>query len=294
MTQKSDGLLLVDKPTGPTSFDVVAQVRRRLGVRKVGHAGTLDPMATGLLPVLVGEGTKLVPFLQGLDKTYCATVKLGAATDTYDALGAITAEAPDERVAAITEQEVRTALCPFVGHIQQRPPAYSALKREGRRLYELAREGQEIAIEPREIVVHAITLESMALPDLVITVCCGKGTYIRSIAHDLGSALGVHGHLSALRRTRVGPFDVASSSDVFTDLALPPLLPLAEAISHLPAHIIDRDLAHRLRCGQQQALAEILWPEGAAELRFLDGKGGLVAIAIEHGGQRSLARVFGE
>jgi len=289
-----EGLLLVDKPRGPTSFDVVAQVRRRLGERKVGHAGTLDPLATGLLPILVGEGTKLVGHLQNLDKVYFATLSLGVATDSYDAEGRTTRVAADEEMAAVDEAAVRRAAAELVGRIKQRPPVYSALKRDGKRLYELARAGEEVIPDEREVTVHAITVERVALPEVAFTVRCGKGTYVRSLAHDLGARLGVGAHLTALRRTRIGPLDVADAIDVFADAPDAkdwPLRPLADAVGHLPALAIDGETERRLRLGQQQPLARLSARPGDLAVRLLrDGR--LVAVAERRGEGWALARVF--
>ncbi len=286
------GLLLVDKPRGPTSFDVVAEVRRRLGERRVGHAGTLDPMASGLLPVLVGEGTKLVGHLQDLDKVYTATVRLGEATETYDAEGATTARADPAALGALDEAAVRAAAAEFVGRIRQRPPAYSALKKDGKRLYELARAGAEVIPDEREVTVYALAVDEVALPDVRITVRCGKGTYIRSLAHDLGARLGVGGHLVALRRTRIGPLEVADATDVFAEAPLPALRPLADAVAHLPAAAIDEETERRLRLGQQQALARLTPPRPSDRALRLLHDGRLVAVAEAHAGQWSLQRVF--
>lgn len=197
------GVLPVDKGAGFTSFQVVAHLRRVLRAHKIGHGGTLDPAATGVLPILVGEATKLTPYLVDLDKEYLATVRLGVTTDTQDLSGTVLETRP---VPAIGAADIDHALLAFVGSICQVPPMYSALHHEGRRLYELAREGVEVERRPREVTVHSITLESLALPDLTIRVRCGKGFYVRTLAADLGAALGPGGALATLRRTRVGPY----------------------------------------------------------------------------------------
>jgi tRNA pseudouridine55 synthase len=197
------GILAVDKDPGPTSFDVVALVRRRLGVRRVGHAGTLDPGAEGVLPILIGEATKLMPYLSAQDKEYRVTVRLGVRTDTQDLTGRILQETP---AAGVTRQGLESAAERFVGRIRQVPPMYSALHREGRRLYELAREGREVDREPRDVTIHAIAVESFDLPRAVLRVVCGKGTYIRALAADLGDALGPGAAVETLVRLQVGPF----------------------------------------------------------------------------------------
>jgi len=197
------GVLPVEKGAGVTSFQVVAHLRRVLRAAKVGHGGTLDPDATGVLPILLGEGTKLTPYLVDMDKEYVATIRLGVSTETQDLSGAVVATHP---VPALDSGLVAHAVRPFVGPIRQVPPMYSALHHQGRRLYELAREGRTVDREPREVVVHAIEVLSLALPDVVLRVRCGKGTYIRTLAADLGKALGCGGALATLVRTRVGPF----------------------------------------------------------------------------------------
>jgi len=197
------GVLPVDKGAGLTSFQVVAHLRRVLRAHKIGHGGTLDPAATGVLPILVGEATKLTPYLVDLDKEYLATVRLGVTTDTQDLSGTVLETRP---LPAIGAAGIEQALLAFVGSICQVPPMYSALHHEGRRLYELAREGVEVERRPREVTVHSIALESLALPDFTIRVRCGKGFYVRTLAADLGAALGPGGALATLRRTRVGPY----------------------------------------------------------------------------------------
>jgi tRNA pseudouridine55 synthase len=202
------GVLVLDKRAGVTSFDAVAEVRRRLRTRRVGHAGTLDPSATGVLHILIGEATKLMPYLVDQDKEYRATLRLGVTTDTLDAGGRILATAP---VPSLTRAQAQAACEPFRGRIRQVPPMYSAVHHEGRRLYELARQGIEVARDPREVVVHAVEVESVADERLVLRVVCGKGTYVRVLAADLGAALGCGAVVERLVRTRVGPFDLAGA-----------------------------------------------------------------------------------
>lgn len=211
------GVLVVDKAAGCTSFDVVALVRRVLGIRRVGHAGTLDPSAVGVLPILIGEATKLTPYLTDQDKEYVVTVRFGVTTDTQDLTGRVLSESP---VPALTIEIVADAARPFLGRIKQVPPMYSAVHHEGRRLYELAREGREVAREPREVVVHAVAVESVTPPTATLRVVCGKGTYVRVLAADLGSALGCGAAVERLVRTRVGPFGLA---DALASTLLPTL-----------------------------------------------------------------------
>jgi tRNA pseudouridine55 synthase len=203
------GVLVVDKRRGATSFDVVALVRRRLRVRRVGHAGTLDPLATGVLPVLIGEATKLTPYLMDQDKEYLATVRFGLTTDTHDVTGRVLSETT---VSRLERRRLEEACRPFVGRIKQAPPMYSAVHHEGRRLYELAREGIEVDREPREVVVHSIAVEEVAPPHATLRVVCGKGTYVRVLAADLGVALGLGGAVEHLVRSRVGPFVLADAT----------------------------------------------------------------------------------
>jgi tRNA pseudouridine55 synthase len=202
------GILVLDKRAGVTSFDAVAEVRRRLRTRRVGHAGTLDPGATGVLPILIGEATKLMPYLVDQDKEYRATLRLGLTTDTLDAGGRVLATAP---VPALTPAQAQAACRPFVGRIRQVPPMYSAVHHGGRRLYELARQGIEVDRKPRDVVVHAIEVEEIGAGRLTLRVVCGKGTYVRVLAADLGAVLGCGAVVEQLVRTRVGPFDLAAA-----------------------------------------------------------------------------------
>ena len=197
------GVLPVGKGPGVTSFQVVAHLRRVLRAPKIGHGGTLDPAATGVLPILIGEATKLTPYLVDLDKEYRATVRLGVTTDTQDLSGTVLETRP---VPDLDAEAIERALRARVGRVLQVPPMYSALHHEGRRLYELARAGVEVERQPREVTVHEIALESLALPDFTIRVRCGKGLYVRTLAADLGADLGPGGALAALVRTRVGPY----------------------------------------------------------------------------------------
>ena len=203
------GLVVVDKPGGMTSHDVVSRVRRLAGTRKVGHAGTLDPMATGVLVLGVERATRLLGHLTLTEKAYDATVRLGVATTTDDAEGDATATVP---TAALDEASVRDAAARFVGELEQVPSAVSAIKVDGRRAYARVRAGEEVELAARRVTVHELVVHDVRLGDDVVDVDlrvrCSSGTYIRAIARDLGAALGVGGHLTALRRTRVGPYGV--------------------------------------------------------------------------------------
>ena len=206
----ASGLVVVDKPGGMTSHDVVARVRRLAGTRKVGHAGTLDPMATGVLVLGVERATRLLGHLMLTEKAYDATVRLGVATTTDDAEGEVTASVP---TAGLDEASVREAAAAFVGELEQVPSAVSAIKVDGRRAYARVRAGEEVELAPRSVTVHELVVHDVRLGDDVVDVDlrvrCSSGTYIRAIARDLGAALGVGGHLTALRRTAVGPYDLA-------------------------------------------------------------------------------------
>lgn len=203
-----DGIFNVDKPTGMTSHDVVARVRRLAGQKRVGHAGTLDPAASGVLPICVGQATRVAEYLSESGKAYRATIRFGVVTDTYDAEGEVLRTAP----VALSREEIAAALPAFLGPQMQVPPVYSAIKRGGQPLYKLARAGKAVAVEPRLVEIDALTVVSWQSPDLVLDVECGKGTYIRSLAFDLGEQLGPGAHLAGLVRTRSGPFTLETSA----------------------------------------------------------------------------------
>lgn len=204
-----NGIFNIDKPSGWTSHDVVARVRRITGQKRVGHAGTLDPIATGVLPVVLGTATRLVEYLADADKAYRATLVLGATTDTYDREGTLT---PNANALMPPREEVETALEQFRGEIEQLPPMHSAIKVGGKKLYELARQGIEVERQPRKVTISNLQLETYRPPTLQIFVECSKGTYIRSLAHDLGTALGTGAYLEALIRTRHGPFTLEGAT----------------------------------------------------------------------------------
>ena len=203
-----DGIINVYKEKGFTSFDVVAKMRGILGQRKVGHTGTLDPAAEGVLPVCAGKGTRLCDMLTDRDKTYRATLLLGTETDTQDTTGTVLSEKSTD---FLKEEEVRDAILSFVGDYEQIPPMYSALKVDGKKLYELAREGIVVERQARPVKIHEIIIESVNLPEVVMTVSCSKGTYIRTLCHDIGEKLSAGGCMKELLRTRAGRFSVEDS-----------------------------------------------------------------------------------
>lgn len=211
--QKKDleGILLIDKPSGMTSHDVVDQVRRKLRMKRIGHAGTLDPMATGLLIILVGKATKLSQYLTSLDKVYSGTIKLGESTNTQDADGEVTTTKP---VPELTQEQVQEVLDGFVGDQYQTPPMFSAVKINGQRLYKLARKGQEVEREPRFIRVSSFEITRFTPPEIDFILKCSKGTYVRSLANDVGEKIGCGAHLSALRRDASDRFDASRSVEL--------------------------------------------------------------------------------
>ena len=237
------GLLLVEKGQGVTSFQVVAHLRRLLGVHKIGHGGTLDPLATGLLVILTGEATKLTQFLTEQDKEYEVTLRLGVRTDTLDVSGRVLEERP---VPLLTRARVQDLLKRFVGEIAQVPPMFSALHHQGRRLHELARQGVTVDRPPRRVRVHDIELLDLALPRLILRIACGKGTYIRSLCADLGEAMGCGAIVEHLIRTRVGRFTLAEAVPwrELVELRDPTplwdrLLPPEVALAHLAAVVLS-------------------------------------------------------
>ncbi len=249
-----NGWLVIDKPLGLTSTQVVGRVRRILKPRKVGHGGTLDPLASGLLPIALGEATKTVSYVMDGRKSYRFTLRWGQATETDDAEGKVIEENPHRP----SEEEIRAVLPGFTGEIEQIPPLYSAIKVGGQRAYDLARAQADFELKPRKVTVHAITLED--LPDrdhAVFEVHCGKGTYMRSLARDLGRATGTVAHIVELRRLTVGPFTEADAISLdslesmgHSPAALEQVLPVETALDDIPALALSETEANRLRCGQ--------------------------------------------
>ena len=285
-----DGLLVIDKPAGPTSHDVVRRVRRVLGTRRVGHGGTLDPDATGILLVAAGQATRFFPFLSKEHKVYEGRIRLGFATDTYDASG---------RPAAATvsdlpgRDDVAAAMAAFVGDILQTPPRYSAKKIDGQPGYKLARANRDFVLAPVPVTVARFDLRDYLAPDVLFEAECSAGTYIRSLAHDLGARLGCGAHLAELRRTRVGPYglDLALSLEAFEDAgargeAEDLLCPIETLLPEIPRMEVKREAEAFVRNGRPLGPSELASPmahpagKGAEEglVRLVAGDGRLLAL----------------
>jgi len=274
------GALVVDKPTGMTSHDVVQAVRNGTGIRRAGHTGTLDPRASGVLVVLLGPAVRLSEFISASDKRYQAIVRLGASTDTFDADGKFTrkSEAPVD----VTESQFEEALKKFVGHIEQTPPPYSAVKVQGRKAYEMAREGEEVNLAPRTIDVYHLEVLEWAPPEVVIDVHCSSGTYVRSLANDLGNMLGCGGYLVGLRRTKSGRFSLRDATPLrklqetfragnWSQY----LIPAAEALADWPAIELEPEQVDAIKHGHRVPAAEDAKP---GMVRAVSMAGELVAL----------------
>lgn len=285
-----DGVLIIKKEAGWTSHDVVAKVRHLLGGVKVGHAGTLDPAATGVLPVLIGRGTRIAEYLVEWDKEYCAVLRLGETTDTQDATGTVLASQPTDQV---TAEAIHEAVSRFRGPIEQVPPMYSAVKVAGVPLYKSARAGKTIARDARTVVIHTLEVLAIQGREVTLRIVCSKGTYVRTLCDGIGEALGVGGHMLALERRRVGPLTIDHAltvDQVVTRHALgrlgDDLLSLDLALDRLAIAVVDEQTADRVRHGAPVPVAKILRWEGAAEgerrshepVRIHDTNGRLVAI----------------
>jgi tRNA pseudouridine55 synthase len=273
-----DGILLIDKPKGITSHDAVASVRRTLVTKKVGHAGTLDPMATGLLVVGVGRATRLLRFLGDLPKTYDGTMRLGEETTTLDAEGAVTFRS--DVLAA--DAEIAAAMASLVGASMQIPPAYSAVKVGGRKLYEAARAGETLEVPARPIHVDTFEMHGRSGADVDFRVVCGGGTYVRVLAADVGRALGCGAHLTRLRRTAIGSFVVERATP--PDAPGDPL-PLEEAVAHLPSLMLDREEAVAVSHGR------ILGPAGIAGPYAVLGPDGRILGVYRDDGTKAIPEV---
>ncbi len=249
------GVLVVDKPVGMTSHDVVQVVRKGTNIRRAGHTGTLDPRASGVLVILIGPAVRLSEYVSASDKRYQAVLRLGATTDTYDADGRILTTAPVDK---LTEMQFEEALDTFIGEIEQVPPPYSAIKIKGRKAYEMARQGEEVDLSPRKIHMYSLELLEWAPPEAVIDVYCSSGTYVRSLAHDMGMKLGVGAHLIGLRRTKSGRFTLRDAvplrrlREAFEDGTWYQfVIPAAEALSDWPAIELTQEEVDALRHGHR-------------------------------------------
>ena len=277
------GVLPLDKAVGPTSHGLVASIRRAAGTRKVGHAGTLDPFASGLLLLLLGSATRLSEYLLGMDKVYEAVVHVGVETDSHDVDGQIVSE--DSGWAEVSPAELEAALEPLRGSILQRPPVFSSKKVQGEPAHRRVRRGETVELDPVEVMVHELEITRIALPECHLRVRCSSGTYIRALARDMGLNLGVGAHLTALRRTEIGPFSVSSAQpldaypspeEIRRDLISP-----GAALAHLPTLAIDGDEASRIRQGQFLPVGGRDIPEQTPIRVLLDGE--LVAVAGRQG-----------
>ncbi|MEO5838090.1 MAG: tRNA pseudouridine(55) synthase TruB [Acidimicrobiales bacterium] len=275
----TDGFAIVDKPAGMTSHDVVGKARKQLSERRIGHAGTLDPDATGVLLLGIGRATRLLQFLSGSDKTYVAEIELGTETDTLDAAGVVTAT---HDMRSVTAAEVVAATAQFVGDIDQIPPMVSAIKIDGRRLHELAREGIEIERPARHVHVERFDIEPLAPGIYRAEIDCSSGTYIRSLAADLGRALGGGAHLRALRRTRVGRFGI----DEACPLDALELRPTLEAMRGSAVVAVDEPMIALIRNGRVFARDELGVGAGDGPWCVVSAAGELLAVYASHGPER--------
>lgn len=248
-----DGILNINKATGMTSHDVVAKIRKLLKQKRVGHAGTLDPAASGVLPICIGQGTRIAEYLSESGKAYQAKIVFGAATDTYDVEGTITSTAS---TAGLTLIKIEEILPHFLGSQMQMPPLYSAIKLQGQPAYKRARAGEEIALEPRAIVIYSLGVIDWNPPYLTLAIECSKGTYIRSLTHDLGRQLGCYAYLDSLIRTRSGPFPLSESitlerlaDAVHSDSLRQYVYPIDKALEQYPALVLDAETTERVKHG---------------------------------------------
>jgi tRNA pseudouridine55 synthase len=274
---------VIDKAIGPTSFDIVAAMRRVTGLRKVGHAGTLDPLARGILLVCTGNATRAVEHFMDLEKEYAVDVRLGVETTTLDAEGDVVREAPVP--ADLTREQIEAAAASFVGVYQMTPPAYSAIKRNGRRHYEIARAGEAVEIAPRPVNIYACDVVAVELPIVRCVVRCSRGTYVRSLARDLGERLGLPASLTALARTRIGAFDLAGAypSDQLVPGEAPDLtgLALGDALSFLPGVVVTGEARRSLQFGivpLRRDVVEVIGAPQSGAMRVLDEDGTLLAV----------------
>ncbi len=298
------GVLLVDKPEGPTSHDVVVEARRALDERRIGHTGTLDPFASGLLALCVGSATRLVEYFHRLDKAYRATVRFGVETETHDTEGGVVSESDGWR--ALDRDDIATALGSLTGVVSQRPPSFSAKRVDGERAHRAARAGREVELEPVEVHVHALELVALDLPDAEIRARVGTGTYVRALARDLGRRLGCGAHLRALRRTRIGPFRVDEAIPIDALAGGPGGAPQedrrgwwiapAEAFVWVPSRTLSDEEARRVAHGSAVGLGGLeppRWPAGdsTGDVEVAEGD----PVALLHGDRlAAVAEVRGE
>jgi tRNA pseudouridine55 synthase len=300
----ADGLIIVDKPAGLTSHDVVARVRRLAGTRRVGHAGTLDPMATGVLVTGIGRATRLLGHLALSEKEYTATIRLGQSTDTDDAEGVLVAETP---AAGVTDAALAAAADALTGEIEQVPPGFSAIKVDGKRAYRMAREGAAPELAARTVTVRTFGILAVRRPtpdqqaslpgppgpglvDVDVDVTCSSGTYIRALARDLGTSLGVGGHLTALRRTRVGPYKIAAAHTLEQLAESLEVIPLADAAaSAFRRRDLSEEEARRVAHGARLPLSAA----GGGPVAAFAPDGSLVALLTDEAGQARSLAVFG-
>ena len=276
----TDGLLLLDKPAGISSHDAVLAARRAVGEKRIGHAGTLDPFATGLLVLLTGRATRLLPYIPGEPKVYDATIAFGAETDTEDLLGTIVREAPPP-----SEDAVRAALPSLTGTITQVPPAYSAKRVDGQRAYEAARAGVALELKPVSITVHSWDVLAWRDRECDVRIVCGGGTYVRSLARDLARSIGSAAHLSALRRVAAGAFHVDAAQSVHALRDSPPALrPPLDALPHLPHVALSESEVHRIRRGLD---IDVVHPPISVTSH-------VALVSAEHGGLVALGERIGE
>jgi tRNA pseudouridine55 synthase len=291
------GWLVLDKPAGMTSTQAVGAARRLFDARKAGHAGTLDPLATGVLPIAFGEATKTMPYAVDGTKHYSFTVRWGAATDTDDAEGAVVATSEVRP----TREAIEALLPSFTGEILQTPPAFSAIKVDGARAYDLAREGETVELEPRPVLIESLVLVDVPAPDTaVFEARCGKGTYVRALARDMGRVLGCLGHLIALRRTRVSPFEEAqavtmaelqAAAEEGEDALVRLLLPIEAALQDLAELSVGQNDAARLLRGQPVLVRGRDAPAGGGPT-YATCKGNLIAVGRIEKGELHPVRVF--
>lgn len=281
------GILNLDKPAGWTSHDAVAKLRRILGERRIGHGGTLDPLATGVLPVFVGRATRAVEFLEAADKEYEAGLRLGIITDTQDTTGQIL----EERPVSVSEEALRAAVLGLKGEREQLPPMYSAVKVGGKALYAYARAGKAVERKPRQITVYEAEPLGWSGEEYRFRIVCSKGTYIRTLCHDLGQTLGCGGAMSSLRRLRAGPFrlEEAVSLETVAEKGEACLLPLDSLFRDKPALNLDGEQARRIRCGN-----DIPADGEAGEYRLYGPEGEFLALAALENGRAKIIKSFFE